>query len=101
MKFAAATGPQQPRGRITDDVVDGPAIAERALDCPAIPAGSAGYQESTLRRADKYRDRALAHCIFSEFLDQTPSISLRNIMASRPQTKRIRNSAKYGFRIAE
>jgi len=59
--FATSTGPQQPRRRITDDVVDGPAIAEWPLNCPALTVASARYHEGTLRRADKYRDPVLAH----------------------------------------
>jgi hypothetical protein len=59
--FAAATGPQQTRGRVTDDVIDGPAIAEWPLDRPALPVTAAGYQEGTLRRSDKYRDPILVH----------------------------------------
>jgi hypothetical protein len=46
---------------VTDDVIDGPAIAEWPLDCPALPATAAGYQEGTLRCSDKYRDPALVH----------------------------------------
>src|SRR5271169_267749 len=59
--FSTPTGPQQPRGSVTDEMVDGPAIAEWPLDRPALPVAPAGYQESTLRRADEYRDAVLAH----------------------------------------
>ena len=39
----------------------GVTIAEWPLDCPALPATAAGYQEGTLRCSDKYRDPALVH----------------------------------------
>ena len=39
--FATPTGPQQPRGRVTDDVIDGSAIAKWPLNCPALPVASA------------------------------------------------------------
>src|ERR1700741_3766585 len=38
--FATAPGPQQPRRRIANDVVDGPAIAEWPLNCPALTVAS-------------------------------------------------------------
>src|SRR5262245_29125468 len=41
VKFATPTRPQRPCGRVTDDVIDGPAIAEWPLNCPAIPVASA------------------------------------------------------------
>src|SRR5580693_7196606 len=59
--FATPAGPQQTCGRVTDDVVDGPAVAEWPVDGPALPVAAGGYQESTLRRADKYGNPALAH----------------------------------------
>ena len=61
VEIATPTRPQQPRGRITDDVIDGPAVAERPLNCPVLPIAFARYQEGTLRRADKYRDPVLTH----------------------------------------
>src|SRR6185437_5888143 len=65
VEVTTAAGPQPPRGRVTDDMVDGPAIAEWPLDGPALPVASPRYQESALCRADKYRDAVLAHHHYS------------------------------------
>ena len=55
VKIAAAAGPQHARGRVTNDVVDGPAVAEWPFDRPALLVAAAGNQERTFRRADEYR----------------------------------------------
>src|SRR4029434_8731156 len=43
--LATPTGPQQPRGRGTYDVIDEPAITQWPLHFPALPAADAPHQE--------------------------------------------------------
>ena len=61
LPFAAAAGPENARRRVADDVIDRPAVAEGTPDGPVLPVTAAADQKGTLRGADQYRDRVLAH----------------------------------------
>jgi len=63
--LAAATGPQVAGSRITDDVIDRPAVAIGSADGPPITGCGAVEDEGTLRRAEQDANGVLGQWLYS------------------------------------